>query len=91
MNWDALGAIGEIVGAAAVIVTLIYLAKQVKQSVGMARASQNRVLHGSYEGNCFGILAIAGATSGFQRKCLLTTAKLVRMSMNSTKMISKTS
>jgi hypothetical protein len=50
MNWDALGAIGEIVGAAAVIVTLIYLAKQVKQSVGMARASQNRVLHGSYEG-----------------------------------------
>ena len=29
MNWDALGAIGEIVGAAAVVVTLLYLARQI--------------------------------------------------------------
>ncbi|MGR8950687.1 MAG: hypothetical protein ACU84Q_21810 [Gammaproteobacteria bacterium] len=50
MNWDAVGAIGEIVGAIAVVVTLIYLAKQIKQSVGMARASQNRTLLESYEG-----------------------------------------
>jgi len=50
MNWEAAGAISEVIGAAAVIVTLIYLAKQVKQSVGMARASQNRVLFESYEG-----------------------------------------
>lgn len=26
MNWDALGAVGELLGAAAVLVTLIYLA-----------------------------------------------------------------
>ena len=32
MNWDAIGAIGEIIGAAAVIATLIYLAKQVKDN-----------------------------------------------------------
>ena len=32
MDWDAIGAIGEIVGAAAVIATLIYLATQVRQS-----------------------------------------------------------
>ena len=50
MNWEAAGAIGEIVGAVAVILTLLYLAKQVKQSVGVARASQNRVLLESYEG-----------------------------------------
>jgi len=30
MNWDALGAIGEIIGAAAVLVTLFYLAAQIK-------------------------------------------------------------
>lgn len=32
MNWDAVGAIGEILGATAVIVTLAYLAKQVRQT-----------------------------------------------------------
>lgn len=30
INWDAIGAIGEIVGAAAIFVTLIYLAYQVR-------------------------------------------------------------
>ena len=32
MNWDAIGAIGEIVGALAVVVTLIYLAIQIRSS-----------------------------------------------------------
>ena len=32
MNWDALGAIGEVVGAAAVVLTLGYLAIQIRQS-----------------------------------------------------------
>jgi hypothetical protein len=32
MDWNALGAIGELVGGAAVLVTLIYLAVQVRQS-----------------------------------------------------------
>ena len=30
MNWEAVGAIGEIVGAAAVLATLYYLAAQIK-------------------------------------------------------------
>lgn len=30
MNWDAIGALGEIVGATAVVLTLIYLARQIK-------------------------------------------------------------
>ena len=30
MNWQAIGAIGEIVGALAVVATLIYLAKQIR-------------------------------------------------------------
>ena len=32
MNWEALGAIGEIIGAIGVIVTLIYLAFQIRQN-----------------------------------------------------------
>ena len=30
MNWDAIGAVGEIIGAIAVVVTLFYLARQIK-------------------------------------------------------------
>ena len=32
MNWDAIGAIGEIIGAAAVVMSLLYLAIQMRQS-----------------------------------------------------------
>ena len=32
MNWDAIGAVGEIVGALTVLITLIYLAIQIRQS-----------------------------------------------------------
>lgn len=45
MNWDAIGAIGEIVGAAAVVVTLGYLARQIRQSMAAAKTdSRQRVL-----------------------------------------------
>jgi hypothetical protein len=39
MNWEALGAIGEIVGAVAVVVTLGYLAVQMRQNTRSVRAS----------------------------------------------------
>lgn len=38
MNWDAVGAVGEIVGAVAVVLTLIYLALQVRQSANATQA-----------------------------------------------------
>ena len=38
MNWDAAGAIGEIVGALAVVITLVYLAIQVRQNTRHVRA-----------------------------------------------------
>ena len=38
MNWDAISAVGEIVGAAAVVVSLIYLAIQVRQNTNTLRA-----------------------------------------------------
>ena len=37
MNWDAIGAIGEIVGAAGVIITLLYLSIQLRQSTKASR------------------------------------------------------
>ena len=46
MNWDAAGAIGEIIGAAAVVVSLIYLASQIRTQNRESRAaSVHQVLH----------------------------------------------
>ena len=42
MNWEAMGAIGEVVGAIAVVLTLAYLAIQVRQNSN-ALDQQNKV------------------------------------------------
>lgn len=39
MNWDAIGAIGEVVGAIAVVATIGYLAVQTRQANRLARAN----------------------------------------------------
>jgi hypothetical protein len=39
MNWDAIGAIGEIVGAAAVVASLLYLAVQTRANAKALRAN----------------------------------------------------
>jgi len=39
MNWQAIGALSEIVGAGAVVVTLIYLAIQVRESTRASRSA----------------------------------------------------
>ena len=39
MDWDAVSAVGELVGAAAVVISLVYLATQVRQSTAVARSS----------------------------------------------------
>jgi hypothetical protein len=39
MNWEAISAIGEIVGATAVVVTLIYLAVQVRRGTSATQAA----------------------------------------------------
>ena len=38
MNWDAIGAIGEIDGAIAVVATLFYLAAQIRHGVKIAES-----------------------------------------------------
>lgn len=44
MNWDAIGAIGEIVGAIAVVATLVYLARQIQQNTRVSRAEMTKDL-----------------------------------------------
>jgi hypothetical protein len=44
MNWEAIGAVGEILGVIAVVVTLIYLAIQIRHSTAQARASMTKDL-----------------------------------------------
>ena len=39
MNWDAIGAIGEIVGAGAVVVSLLYLAVQTRENAKSLKAN----------------------------------------------------
>ena len=39
MNWDAIAAVGELVGAVGVVVSLLYLASQVRQNTLTMRAT----------------------------------------------------
>ena len=43
MNWDAIGALAEVVGAIAVVITLIYVAVQIRQDTNATKltAAQN--------------------------------------------------
>lgn len=47
MNWEALGAIGEVVGAAAVVVTLAYLAVQIRQNTRAVKANTSQAISAS--------------------------------------------
>ena len=42
MNWEAIGAIGEVVGAGAVVLTLVYLAMQVRQNTLQVRSDNEQ-------------------------------------------------
>jgi len=44
MNWEAIGAIGEIVGAMAVVASLVYLATQIRQSTKVARSATRNAI-----------------------------------------------
>ena len=44
MNWDAISAIGEIVGATAVVITLGYLAIQIRDSTRIARSATRQAI-----------------------------------------------
>ena len=39
MNWDAMGAVGEVVGALAVVISIVYLAIQIRQNTQTTKLS----------------------------------------------------
>ncbi len=49
MNWDALGAIGELVGASAVVITLAYLAIQIRHSNNQTGANMGARILDEYK------------------------------------------
>ncbi len=44
MNWDALGAIAELLGAVGVIASLFYVASQIRRNSGALEASTNQAV-----------------------------------------------
>jgi hypothetical protein len=67
MNWEAISAIAEVFGVALVVVSLIYLATQVKQSNQMALAESERELLENWAQAISQITADDRITSIFQR------------------------
>ena len=64
MNWDAIGAIGEIVGALAVVTTLLYLSVQVRQyqrSSIVEGSSKGHELHSAWRNTIVQNTEAAGA------------------------------
>lgn len=71
MNWNAIGAIAEVVGAVAVIITLAYLAIQIRQNTRMNASAlrqsfydytARQMLHGTDSAEFSALLAKAGTT-----------------------------
>ena len=48
MNWDAIGAIGELVGALVVVVTIVYLAAQIRQNTIATKLSTSSTYQKAY-------------------------------------------
>ena len=44
MDWEAIGAIGEIIGAIAVLLTIVYLADQIKQNTKAVKAATQQAI-----------------------------------------------
>jgi hypothetical protein len=44
LNWEAAGALGEILGAATVVATLFYLARQVRHATSVARSAARQAI-----------------------------------------------
>ena len=76
MNWEAIGAIGELVGAVTVIVTLFYIAHQIKQnnraltrSNEFAQANSIHQINSSFS-NLYSLLASDGELADIYTRAL---------------------
>ena len=68
MNWEAIGAVGEILGALLVGVTLIYLAVQLRQNTRATRAATLQEIQRDLRRDLDIPLVLAEAEQGLQRR-----------------------
>ncbi len=67
MNWDAIGAIGEILGAIAVVATLIYLTVQLRQNSLQLRLGSSQTAASNYSGRVIAVLSDPESLSVFRK------------------------
>jgi hypothetical protein len=60
MNWDAIGAIAELLGAFGVIASLVYLARQMRQNTRTTRAAAYQHFDQSLQDAFFHVLSVPG-------------------------------
>src|SRR3954451_22793865 len=73
MNWDAISAIGQIVGAFGVIVSVIYLAQQVRSNARQTRLASMRMLSEAFNQWLYGLAGnpqIGELSSRHARLCI---------------------
>ncbi len=63
MNWDAIGAVGEILGAGAVFASLVYLASQIKSSSKIATGQSEREVWSKWIETVHGLLSTPESAS----------------------------
>jgi hypothetical protein len=75
MNWEAISAVSEIVGAVAVVVSLLYVSRQIRMSNQLARAEASRtptsdlnMLNASFGSNPAFQSALRKSIEGFERR-----------------------
>lgn len=81
MNWQAIGAIGEVLGAIAVVVSLLYLAKQIRDRIVWDRTSTPReMIKGTINqfNVMFGPENVEVIASGFKSYSLLSPVEKLR-------------
>ena len=81
MNWDAIGAIGEIAGALAVILTLFYLAIQVRESTKMNSSMIREQRTASSQAVIFKAIDLSDLHAKIFKGEKLTSSEHVKLSM----------
>ena len=81
MNWDALGALSELVGAVGVVVTLAYLAIQIRESNKMMRATAKQDMASHTQNMTFFLFDHAGFASKVFSEADLTAEEQIQMAL----------
>lgn len=76
MNWDALAALSEFIGAISVVVTLIYLSMQIRQNTRAIRLGTNHAVSEEFRG-MFALIAEHGELAELVQKAATDATSIV--------------